>query len=692
MNTSPAPANLPHFLFIPPVEASGQIIPDYSSVVNLFTSLVGSYVALDNSDSLNTRIREIQQKYAAEQVFARAETAVTDFRLPPDVFTRDATDLLRKESLSDLIQERQIYRAPSRFNADRCRKVFINDPEFDILMEIASSGVRIDTDESFACCSNPDATRQIETRLPNTLAFHAFELWRTGAVLLLPRTILNPYKPHYSNVHWVPKPGLDIGRFLGDCSNREVGSPLNSRLAKDLIKDRFGTIEHPTIAELVNMIVQFADLHGGLSNVVLWKEDIAGAFGQYNHRASDCHLLSFPIAPDLAMVYMCGMFGWTGSPYAFGPFSRAFKRQCNLRIHGRMDVYVDDFMGVSTVANGDRDQELAQQLIVDAFGPGGINLAKSTPPVRWTELIGWTVDLDLGTLRPNPKGIEKLALAFFSINIDEKQSLHSLQVLASLACRYSQGLRGMRSFVQPLYVLTRGWHRKLHRKSLTSSSKLAIVMWRSVTLILLSDPTFLAVPLSTFRTTSVEDWQFFIISDAGPEALGVAVYDRSYHCLAHTSFKLPFHATESRYQNAREFQGLLLGELVLCWLGINHARIEWRGDNMSELSWARRDMCTSSTAQVSFLAHSWLNILSDNEIVSVVHQAGTTMGDIDGLSRFRVTQFEAITDVTAHLRTASELFVLCDPTANRSTISSHYDCLCRILHVLKHFLSQCSFH
>jgi hypothetical protein len=132
-------------------------------------------------DILTGRIRDIQHKYSAEQVFAAAENAVTDFRFPPEVFTRDVADLRAVNSLAQLVQDRQSSRAKTRFNPSRCQRVFLEDPEFHILMSIASEGVRIDTDPWFACCNTPDRVRQIKTQLPHTLAFPA--LGRNGPFL-----------------------------------------------------------------------------------------------------------------------------------------------------------------------------------------------------------------------------------------------------------------------------------------------------------------------------------------------------------------------------------------------------------------------------------------------------------------------------------------------------------------------------
>jgi hypothetical protein len=208
---------------------------------------------------------------------------------------------------------------------------------------------------------------------------------------------------------------------------------------------------------------------------------------------------------------------------------------------------------------------------------------------------------------------------------------------------------------------------------------MAIVVWRTVALILLVDPSRLAVPLESFLRDP-DSWQYYIISDAGPLALGAAVYARgSTSCMAHVSYTLPYSAIESRFQNVREFHGLLLGEVILCVLNIRHANILWRGDNMAALSWARRGSCSSAAAQRAFMAHSWLSLMSGNTVVDSIHQAGSLMGDIDGLSRYRETQFNSQTDIGPQLH-VDDLFRLCDPTGgNDSQLEDHLLCLQHIV-------------
>lgn len=671
----PGLSNLPRGAIIDAVKACREALEVFLSYVSHEPSL------RINMDSIAAEVLRICQSAAQVDVIASAETDASGFFLPPAVVSRDHEDLRRVGSLGDLIRLRHEQSHLHRFNVARCLECFHADPELPTLLSLAREGARIDTATTFSPVSEPDQPRHLLSRLPHTISKHVFRLWSSGAVLVLPREVVSNEGIHLNNLHWCPKPGAPEGRLLGDCSNREHGAVLNSEEAKCAIERRYGSLHHPTIGELVRMVQNVADKAGGIHNIMLWKEDISGAFGQYNHHVNSAPLLSFPIGGNMVMIYLVGMFGWTGSPFVFGVFSRAFRRQCNAFISGELDIYVDDFMGASPRSSAHEDQRRTQEFVRRALGESAINASKTVSPARSMDFIGWLVDLDSQSIRPNDKGIRKLVVSFFDTTLTASRSLQTFQVMASLACRYSQGLVGMRPFVQPLHTMTQGWSSGRGRRSPSSAAKLAILMWRTVAVILISHPTILAVPMDAFSLNG-DSWSHYIISDAGPFALGVAIYDRTdSRVLAHASYRLPYVANDPRFQNAREYHGLLLGDVLACMVGIKHANILWRGDNIAALSWARKNSCSSSAAQRAFLAHTWLSLLSGNVIVDAVHQAGSSMGDIDGLSRFKSTAFNADTDVSVKLE-VDALFTFCDPTKDSPSLDGHLQCLNDIIRTL----------
>jgi hypothetical protein len=84
---------------------------------------------------------------------------------------------------------------------------------------------------------------------------------------------------------------------------------------------------------------------------------------------------------------------------------------------------------------------------------------------------------------------------------------------------------------------------------------------------------------------------------------------------------------------------------------------------MSALSWARKGMASSNTARTAFLVFTWQQIVSQVTVGEASHMPGVNMGDVDSLSRFRVTStFTASTDAK-HLisKDVDTLVRLCNP-------------------------------
>ena len=112
-------------------------------------------------------------------------------------------------------------------------------------------------------------------------------------------------------------------------------------------------------------------------------------------------------------------------------------------------------MGFSTRAFSHAVKQCVHDRVCQTFGPSGINAGKSIEPAQEADLIGYIVNTQKGTVRPNLKCLHKLFIAFFCTDIrpNVPVSLRDRQVLASLVCRGAQVMRGMSPFVQCFY----GW-------------------------------------------------------------------------------------------------------------------------------------------------------------------------------------------------------------------------------------------
>ena len=228
------------------------------------------------------------------------------------------------------------------------------------------------------------------------------------------------------------------------------------------------------------------------------------------------------------------------------------------------------------------------------------------------------------------------AAAFFGLDTSKRVSVQDLQRAGSLAARYSKVLIGTRPFTRPFFAALSTPGRT--SVGVKRSVKLSVLIWRAVALSLLHDPVGLAVPLEWVRRTRPSA-EFKFTSDAGPEGLGLVIGLVLGPLLGSLSYRLPFAAVDPKYQNLREFTGCILGMLVAYRFAKGRpVAVWWVSDNVSALSWARADAVKSRPAQAAFLIFTWLKIRGQISLVRQSHMPGVEMGDVDALSRFRVTQ------------------------------------------------------
>jgi hypothetical protein len=296
------------------------------------------------------------------------------------------------------------------------------------------------------------------------------------------------------------------------------------------------------------MVKYASDIGCLLSDLRLWKDDIKGAFGQFNMDPKACYLLATQIAIGVVMIYVAGMFGYHACPLIFGVFSRALGRVISASCSGIIYIYVDDIIGFAHHSVAASEQVFAQSCIRRTFGSASVAVDKSLNPCTSGEILGWTVDLSLGIIRPNDKAIRKLMWAFFMVdNKASKWPLQQCQMLASLAERYSLALRGMTHFVYPFHAMCGKYgldpkassNRQLWR-AVSSQVKFSVEMWRMVAMSLYCDPLSLAMPIASLVRPLYSLPDYFLITDAGPLKLGYAIHNSEGVLLWYSSYTWPF--------------------------------------------------------------------------------------------------------------------------------------------------------
>ena len=126
---------------------------------------------------------------------------------------------------------------------------------------------------------------------------------------------------------------------------------------------------------------------------MLWKMDLSGAFTLLFIEGSSVRRLAFQLTDGLTMIYITGMFGWTGMPFAFQVITRVLERIIGAELLGEFRMYVDDLIGACGRKELEHDQHIAHSKCVGLLGPNAVEETK-TMAGRAIEWIGWEFDID----------------------------------------------------------------------------------------------------------------------------------------------------------------------------------------------------------------------------------------------------------------------------------------------------------
>ena len=154
---------------------------------------------------------------------------------------------------------------------------------------------------------------------------------------------------HFFAVHWTAQHDKEQGRTLADPSSGS--NPLNTPAAKEIVDQVCGTIEHPTLQTLMDMLINFGEEVGSFDDMLLWKRDLTGAFSLLDIIPEHVCLCAYELTDNLTMFYHSGFFGHLELPAMFNIINMVTKMELKLQISGCIEQYVDDIMAVSISSN-----------------------------------------------------------------------------------------------------------------------------------------------------------------------------------------------------------------------------------------------------------------------------------------------------------------------------------------------------
>ena len=99
--------------------------------------------------------------------------------------------------------------------------------------------------------------------------------------------------------------------------------------------------------------------------------------------------------------------------------------------------YVDDLNACSNRQTYGEDMSRVDEEVRTLLGPSSV-AAEKDKSGRQLDMIGWLIDLDTQLVTISDKNFNKTLHVFFSFNVVEPVTLHQVQVMASLASRYTQ--------------------------------------------------------------------------------------------------------------------------------------------------------------------------------------------------------------------------------------------------------------
>ena len=553
--------------------------------------------------------------------------------------------------------------------------------DFVTLTEFARHGITPPAAPDFVPQSvNIPPLRERYLKVKHTVNYLLYQQYLAKTMIILDTDVAKTIPGiHFSPQHQADSKGKPEGRVIGDLSGQHDAAytPLNGTSAskvalRQVIADSWGEIKHPTIVQLVRMVLTAADIHGW-QTITLWKKDLKGAFNLLNYNPEFCRLFAFPLSNNVTMIHLAGLFGWIGMPHAFQVLTRSLQAMCSHIISGLCHWYVDDLMAVSPQCTYTNDSERVDNAVQHLMGQGSIAPKKSEVD-RKLEFLGWTIDLDARTITLCNRNLHKLIHALFSFGESDKVSVAHLQRIASLTSRAAILNRLMKPFTHELHTITSKYTQPHVRIQLTLLAQSDILMWRCFALILVANPRQLCRELESFRPTSPT---YCFTYDASLWKVAVGLYSSTTgQMLSYAALALPFVVSnESRRQNTMEFIAIVFG-LLLCWrLELTRFHYDLHGDSMSSLAWAKGDRTNSILARRSNIVFTTLSVHLDCQVATTEHVPGKLNIIMDGLSRDvdpsslgldPTLQYDAAQD-----KSIIQFLKLCDPDTSLADIHDH---------------------
>jgi hypothetical protein len=589
------------------------------------------------------------------------------FRVPQEAIDSDyKLFMAHMRDFGSMAKRRFTQIRASRLNSDRISKVISPDnPDLARLIDLAE-GIRVTTPAMFT----PNGQGVRPKLRKNYLLAHSVvnklfhDLHEEGLAFYLPMNVaLQVPGCHFIASDLVidgkklkGRPTIDPQR-QSDAALPEHA--MNAPDVREAVTEIYGEINHPTLDIIVRMVMAFyeqekeKDPTFTWEDLVLWKMDLRGAFTLLSVRPEDAKLFGIELTNDgdaaktFAVFFLCGLFGWTGTPAAFQVITRAIVFQLGRTTLGKVLMYVDDLIGICRRSDLSAELARTRELCTKLLGDNAVADDK-TESGRRLDVIGYCFDLDQRRVTVARKNFLKTLYGFFSTDLQASHPLRHLERLASWGSRYATICRALKPFNRAIYSLycrgkkPRNQLSRHVKLDLTSDARRAIRMWRAMLVALDLDEGRFARSFESFRehpnTSDIGEF------DCSLEGVGVLIYDEAQPSAAGgyrgamvgggACSLLPLgFADDSSYQNTAEFIGAIFVIITMTRLGFQNIKVKLRGDSISALTWAVEEKFRSDLVHNAAVVFILLLISTGAEIVGYEHLAGEANWRCDALSR-----------------------------------------------------------
>ena len=653
----------------------------------------------DRSQQLRDIVQKAYRANATDYGLKEAVKWAEGFKIPEAAIAHDY-GLLRAAGLNfdKMVEIRFRQLLSSRLNHARIDEAISADnPDRDKLYDLAN-GMQVPVPTGFIPNGQSERPKMRQKYKMAHTAVNKMnhDTWKDHLAFYLPLSEARNLVLgcHLSPAHWTSKKDKESGRPLIDPGDDSIpNAALNSPEIRDRATELWGAIVHPTIIDIIRMIIGFYDrAHAAdpditWEDVVIWKMDLKGAYTLLSFRPDCAKLFGVEITNDeeategqYAMFFLCGVFGWTGTPYAFQVVTRAIVHELHKSTRGNITMYVDDLIGVCLRRDYTYEKGNAYKLCTTLLGPTAIAEHK-TEVGRRLDAIGYTIDLDMRLVTISKKNFLKTLHGYYDVDISKPVPRATIEKLASWGSRYAFICRFMKPFNRALYAaLPTQRQRETSQYNphasqlLPTTAQRAVRMWRAMLCALHLDETRFSRSFDLFKGATADMICEF---DSSLTGSGMLFYkynpDGSETVLGGAAISLASLGfdDDSSFQNTSEFIAVVLSLRILRTRFPEVKAIALRGDSVSALTWASKGQFRGDLVTNASILYTLILIVTGIEVVGdpiEFHIKGDDNWRCDGLSRGKSMSDIGMNHVDFmdlnNDPLSLELLSLCDPAAS----------------------------